>query len=57
MVNIYWPDNLLLNCKLLPNARATSPDDAPNVDTQGRQLMTLVYHLQENIKLLLLWSR
>ena len=39
---VFSGDDLLLNCKLMSNARVTSPDGTPNVDNE-RQRVTLVH--------------
>ena len=39
---VFSGDGLLLNCKLMSNARVTSPDGTPNVDNE-RQRVTLVH--------------
>ena len=41
---VFSEDILLLNCKIIPNVRATSPDSftTPNVDIQ-RQMVILVH--------------
>ena len=41
---VFSGDDLLLNCKLMSNARVTSPDGTPNVDNE-RQRVTLVHLL------------